>query len=61
MDSPSIVLEGDSTMATITGLIPDTAYNCSVTSESSGSMTGELAAQVTTYATQLATTYPECE
>ena len=60
--SDSIKLEGGSAMATIiTGLSPDTSHNCSVTSELRGGVAGEVAERVTTYAAQLATTYPKCE
>ena len=49
-------------MATIiTGLSPDTSHNCSVTSELRGGVAGEVSELVTTYAAQLATTYPKCE
>ena len=61
VDSHSIMLEGNSTMATITGLNPDASYNCSMTSQLRQNLRGEFAVPVITYATELATTHPECE
>ena len=49
------------TLATVTGLIPETFYNCSIASNLTESMAGQLAVQIRVYAPELAATYPECE
>lgn len=49
------------TMGIVPDLEPDTSYNCSVSGHLRDSLTGELAIQVTAYARQLTTTYPECK
>ena len=57
----AVVQSSLTTQTTVTGLSPETSYNCSVASNLTESKMGQLTVQIRAYAPELSATYPECE